>query len=64
MRKIQPLDLNIGDKIVDNAEEVLSAGKKPKLIPVQRIDHFACSKREMHVNNHLCYSYISPMWVQ
>lgn len=62
-RLSSPRELSVGDKIVDNAEEVLISGRKPKLIEVRHIENYACSSYDTHVNHNACYAKCSPVWV-
>jgi len=41
MRKVMPRDLELGQQIVTNADEVLTTGRKPKLSKVLQLQHFA-----------------------
>lgn len=63
MQKVMPRDLNIGDQIVTNADEVLSAGRKPKLVKIGELEHYACGNRNTHVNRSDCYAWSVGVWI-
>jgi len=63
MRKVMPRDLELGQQIVTNADEVLTTGRKPKLSKVLQLQHFACGNRNTHVNNSDCYTWSVGVWI-
>lgn len=63
MRKVMPRELQIGHLIVTNAEEVLGAGKRPKLDKVLQLEHYACGNRHTHVNHSDCYMWSIGVWI-
>lgn len=63
MRQINVRDISLGDSIVENWDKVLYEGAKPKLTKVTQIEHYACNKRDTHVNHDSCYAYCAKVWV-
>jgi len=58
MRSILPRELRLGDVIVERGN-----GDKPVKIPVRHIEHYACSKRDTHINHNSCYAWNVPLKV-
>lgn len=47
-----PREIKLGDVIADGT---------PKGMKVKTVEHYACSKRGTHVNDHLCYPWSIPV---
>ena len=63
MRKVMPRDLTLNDQIVTNADEVLGDGRRPKLMKIQQLEHYACGNRNTHVNHSDCYTWSVGVWI-
>lgn len=63
--KKMPRELVIGDTIVDCDESgrVKYRNGKPLQTRVQKVEHYACSKRDTHVNSQDCYPWSIPVEV-
>lgn len=57
--RIEAQELEKFDVIVE-----YHSGKKPTLIPVEEIEHSACSSRGTHVNKKSCYDARALVWVR
>jgi hypothetical protein len=61
---VQPLDLRVGDRIV---ERVSTDGRVTDFTKVNQLGKTAeetrCSKRGVHINDSLCYDYMVPVRV-
>lgn len=49
-----PREIKLGDVIADGT---------PKGLKVTKIEHYACSKRDTHVNGSACYPWSVPIGV-
>jgi len=49
-----PRELKLGDVIADGT---------PKGIKIKSVEHYACSKRDTHINEHLCFPWSIPVAV-
>ena len=57
-RKIEPRKLDVGDWIVTSLFE---DGYIKKAERVDRVENYACGKRNTHVNGHACYDWSAPV---
>jgi len=57
-KQVMPRDIMYGDNIVTKWQ----GGRPIKSFEAKHIEHFACSKRDTHINGG-CYSHHIPIWV-